>query len=54
MSTKNQYILYMDMDIASPFASDISLAIPTIHKTVPLLSTKEEQTYLSFDKGYDT
>ena len=51
VSTKNQYILCMD--IASAFASDVSLAIPTIRQTAPLLSTKKEPTYFSFDKGYD-
>lgn len=51
VSTQSQYILCMA--IASAFASYVSLAIPTIRQTVPLLSTKKEPTYFSFDKGYD-
>lgn len=51
VSTKSQYILCMD--IASAFASDVSLAIPTIRKTAQWLQKKKERTYFSFDKGYD-
>src|SRR5699024_8187953 len=51
VSTHSQYIL--NLHIASAFSSDVSLAIPTIRKTVAKCTPKKEMTYFSLDKGYD-
>jgi len=51
VSTKSQYIL--NMHIASAFASDVSLAIPTIRKAAEALKPEKEAPYFSLDKGYD-
>lgn len=51
VSTKSQYIL--NMNIASAFASDVTLAIPTIRKVAERLKPEKETSYFSLDKGYD-
>lgn len=51
VSTKSQYII--DMKIASAFASDVSLAIPSIREAAGQLRPKKESYYFSLDKGYD-
>lgn len=51
VSTHSQYIL--NLHIASAFSSDVSLAIPTIRKTMAKCTPKKEMTYFSLDKGYD-
>lgn len=51
VSSSSQYILHLH--VASAFAADVSLAIPTVRKVHELTRQTQPNNYYLFDKGYD-
>lgn len=51
VSTQSQYIVHLH--VASAFAADISLVIPTVRKVHKLTQQAQPANYYSFDKGYN-